>query len=92
MSDSIYAASSVPSDVRPLFSQLKVEFSEHEIWVRRENFGRTVFAAVINRKRGVAVTVPVVRPGFRRTREFEQIELGRIRSHLEIGSDDLALP
>ena len=89
MSDSRYAANDVPTDVRHLFNQLRTEFSEYEVWVRRENFGRTIFAAVVNRARSVAVTIPVVRPGFQRSKEFEPIEIGRIRSHLEIGAEDL---
>lgn len=92
MSESIYTAEDVPLDVRHLFSQLRTEFSEHEIWVRRENFGRALLAAVVNRARGIAVTISLVRPGFQRKREFEQIEIGRIRSHLDTGVGDLILP
>lgn len=92
MNDLLYKAKNVPIDVRPLFEQLRVEFSEYEVWTRYENFGRTLLAAVVNRKRGIAVSIPITRSGYQRIRGFEQIELGRIRSHLQIGSEDLDLP
>ena len=92
MTDAIYVEGGASSELRPLFSQLKTEFSEYEIWVRQENFGRTVLAAVVSRQRGVAVIVPVSRPNYTRKRELDAMELGRIRSHLQIGSEDLSLP
>ena len=92
MDELIYASGNVPLEVRHLFSQLETEFSEHKLWVRRENFGRTISAAIVNQSRGVAVTIPIVQPTFQRRRAFEAMELGRIRAHLEVGSGDLALP
>ncbi len=91
MQDETYVRGRLPSELESVFSQLKTELSEYEIWVRRENFGRTVLAAVVNKRRGIAVTIPVSRPGHIRSRELEAIELGHIRSHLEIGAEDLAL-
>lgn len=92
VSECLYEPNVVPLDLRPLFDQLRTEFSEYQVWVRRENFNRDVLAAIVNPARGTAVTIPVSRPSYQRRVAFEQSELGRIRSHLEVGSRDLALP
>jgi len=93
MYDAIYKSEEVPSEFHPIFEQLQREFgSKCEIWRRVENFGRKLFAGVLNPSTEVAVTV-LLRDGSRkRASSLSSTEIQRIREHLaSTAKDDLVL-
>jgi hypothetical protein len=83
MVDSLYKPSNVAPELRPRFDQLQNEFAEeYEIWVRVEDFGRSISAGIVNRPKAIAVTVPLRRGSQAIRNMLDPSEIDRIRNHL----------
>ncbi len=88
-----YEPQGIPEDYRPVFEQLVSSFPDCEVWQRRENFGRWLMAAVVDRSTGIAVTVELVRDGRKRNSLLTVEELQRARAKFlsNVDEEDLSL-
>lgn len=93
MLDSPYDTTNVTPELRPVFDQLQRELgTQYEIWVRVEDFGRSVTAGIVNRASSIAVTVPLTAAARRVRTVLEPSELDHIRKHLaSAATKDLSL-
>ena len=93
MTEYKYEHGLVPPAVEHIFTSLVKEFaSSYEIWVRAENLGRWVTAAVLNPQTKVAVMIAVADSRKVRGTHLSDAEVKAIRTHLESNLDkDLSI-
>ncbi len=83
MVDNLYKPANVVPELQPPFDQLQNEFAgKYEIWVRDEDFGRSISAGIVNRSKWIAVIVPFRRGGRDIRNMLTPSEIDMIRNHL----------
>lgn len=92
MVDNLYQPALVAPEFRQVFDQLQNELGrEYEIWVRVEDFGRSVSAGIVNRSK-LAVIVSLRRGSQAIRNALDSSEIDRIRKYLiSNATEDLVL-
>ena len=94
MSEFIYKKKNVREALHPFFEQLAQEFgAKYEIWVREENFSRTVSAAVVSKNTDNVAIIKIQTNSQLRSYPFQSSEVQRIHAHMasSVGMTELHL-
>ena len=82
--DEPYERANVDEQFWPIFEQLKQEFgSPYEVWVRKEDFGLSIEAAVVDRAAGIPAKIPLMTKTMTRTTLLTPSEIQALRTQLQ---------